>query len=151
MGISATGYRDVIDEINVRIRLEFQGMHISNVKDHVRWRRVSKLSPSIIVAMCLAVMTAVGALLFYGSLLSFPLIGEDGAANYISMLHAMRDMRPFSLSFGFKAFEGLGQINLFYTAGNDPFSWTVWAISILSMRFESQIFFAPQLAGFSHI
>jgi hypothetical protein len=66
------------------------------------------------------------AFYFYFWLLSFPVIGEDGAANFVSMLDAIRNSRPFSLTFGVKFLEGMGQTNLFYSAGFDPFTWVMW-------------------------
>jgi hypothetical protein len=60
---------------------------------------------------------------FYLYLLSFPLHGEDGAFNYMSLLQRLNTEQPLSLLFGFKLIDGLGQPNLFWTIAFDPFSW----------------------------
>jgi hypothetical protein len=63
------------------------------------------------------------SLYFYGYARSFPLISDDGAANYVSMLHALRAGGLFNLTFPIKWFEGLGQPNMFYSSLFDPFNW----------------------------
>jgi len=63
---------------------------------------------------------------FYLFFLSFPVIGEDGAANYISMINALTTSSPFSANFNVKYFEGLGQVNLFYSPGYDPYTWVMY-------------------------
>lgn len=79
--------------------------------------------------MTLLAWTA-GVLLFnlvwYGRYLSFPLVGEDGAANYSFLLEAVRYARPFAATFPIKWHEGLGQPNVFVTVTFDPFSWLMW-------------------------
>ncbi len=62
-------------------------------------------------------------LLWYGSYLSFPLIGEDGAALYSSLVETVRHGRTFLLGFPIKWLEGLGQPNVFVSLTFDPFSW----------------------------
>lgn len=68
-------------------------------------------------------LISVLAIGFYVYLLSFPLHGEDGAFNYMSLLQRLNTERPLSLLFGFKLIDGLGQPNLFWTIAFDPFSW----------------------------
>jgi len=63
----------------------------------------------------------------FGKMRSFPLLSDDGAANFVSMVHAMRAGDFLDLRFKLKWFEGLGQPNLFYSSLFDPFNWLVRA------------------------
>lgn|GEM_PF-3030812 len=62
-------------------------------------------------------------LYWYGAFLSFPLLGEDGAANYSFLLENLKNPDAFSTVFPYKWLEGLGQPNAFVTVIFDPFSW----------------------------
>src|SRR5712691_12352726 len=62
-------------------------------------------------------------LIWYGIYLSFPLVGEDGAANYSTQVEAVQHSDWLSLSFPIKWLEGLGQPNAFTPLTFDPFSW----------------------------
>jgi hypothetical protein len=66
------------------------------------------------------------SLWFYGHLRSFPLLSDDGAANYVSMVHGVLGGEFFDLRFKIKWFEGLGQPNLFYSSLFDPFNWLLY-------------------------
>jgi len=63
------------------------------------------------------------SLLWYGVYLSFPLIGEDGAALYSFLVETTRSAPFWSTRFPIKWLEGLGQPNVFVTTTFDPFSW----------------------------
>lgn len=60
---------------------------------------------------------------WYGIFLSFPLLGEDGAANYSSLLESVRKSEWLTATFSIKWLEGLGQPNPFTPVTFDPFSW----------------------------
>src|SRR5262245_51487090 len=62
-------------------------------------------------------------LYWYGAFLSFPLVGEDGAANYSFLLENLQNRDAFSTTIPIKWLEGLGQPNAFVTVAFDPFSW----------------------------
>jgi hypothetical protein len=62
-------------------------------------------------------------LFWYGAFVSFPLIGEDGAANYSFLVETLRYAKAPTLTFPIKWLEGLGQPNIFVTVTFDPFSW----------------------------
>jgi hypothetical protein len=64
-------------------------------------------------------------LFWYGRFLSFPLVGEDGAANYSFLLDNILRPNPFTTTFPMKWVEGLGQPNPFVTLTFDPFSWVM--------------------------
>lgn len=75
------------------------------------------------VALCAVFFVS---LWFYGYLRSFPLLSDDGAANYVSMIHGALGGEFFDLRFKIKWFEGLGQPNLFYSSLFDPFNWLLY-------------------------
>src|SRR5437016_3514566 len=62
-------------------------------------------------------------LVWYGWVLSFPLLGEDAAANYSSLVETARSARLWPPTFPVKWLEGLGQPSVFVTLTFDPFSW----------------------------
>lgn len=63
-------------------------------------------------------------LAWYGILAAFPLIDEDGAANYSSLVEAIRYTDWSSLTrFPIKWLEGMGQANGFQPLIFDPFAW----------------------------
>jgi hypothetical protein len=66
-------------------------------------------------------------LAWYGRFLAFPLIGEDGAANYSFLIETIRFGEFFRPTFPIKWLEGLGQPNMFVTVTLDPFSWLMYA------------------------
>jgi hypothetical protein len=66
-------------------------------------------------------------LAWYGSFLAFPLIGEDGAANYSFLMETIRFGEFFRPTFPIKWLEGLGQPNMFVSVTFDPFSWLMYA------------------------
>jgi len=66
------------------------------------------------------------SLWWYGWYLSFPLFGEDGAANYSTLVETARATIAAPFSFPIKWLEGLGQPNVFVTAAFDPFSWVMF-------------------------
>ena len=61
-------------------------------------------------------------LAWYGWFLSFPMVSEDGAANYSFLLETLRDDGGIT-QFPIKWMEGLGQPNVFVSVAFDPFSW----------------------------
>ena len=61
-------------------------------------------------------------LAWYGWFLSFPILSEDGAANYSFLLETLRDGGGIT-RFPIKWTEGLGQPNVFVSVAFDPFSW----------------------------
>jgi len=63
------------------------------------------------------------ALYWYGAFLSFPLLGEDGAALYSTLLETIGDGHLATTGFPIAWRDGLGQANLFVTFTFDPFSW----------------------------
>jgi hypothetical protein len=65
-------------------------------------------------------------MLWYGVYLSFPMIGEDGAHSYSSLVEAVRSGTPLRPVFPIKWLEGLGQINSITTVTFDPFSWLMY-------------------------
>jgi len=64
-------------------------------------------------------------LFWYGAFLSFPLIGEDGTANYSFLLENLENGHAWTTTFPIKWLEGLAQPNLFVTITFDPFSWVM--------------------------
>lgn len=76
-----------------------------------------------ISAILLAVL--VFNLYWYGAYLSFPLMTEDGASNYSSLVD-VASLGPLLTSIPISFLEGLGQPNLFVTATYDPFSWLMF-------------------------
>ncbi len=66
-------------------------------------------------------------LFWYGAFVSFPLIGDDGAANYSFLVEILRYAKAPTLTFPIKWLEGLGQPNMFVTLTFDPFSWPMRA------------------------
>ncbi len=75
-------------------------------------------------ALALAAVILI-TLYWYGAFLSFPLLGEDGAALYSNLLEAIRDGQLATTRFPIKWLEGLGQPNLFVTFTFDPFAWVM--------------------------
>jgi hypothetical protein len=75
-------------------------------------------------------------LLWYGVYLAFPLIDEDAAANYSSLLEAIRYSDWSIFSFPIKWLEGLGQPNVFEPLAFDPFAWLmlIWPASADALR-----------------
>ena len=63
------------------------------------------------------------ALYWYGAFLSFPLLGEDAAALYSTLLETIGDGHLATTGFPIAWRDGLGQANLFVTFTFDPFSW----------------------------
>jgi len=61
-------------------------------------------------------------LLWYGSYLSFPLFGEDGAALYSSLVETVRP-HDRGKRHSDQVARGMGQPNIFETVTFDPFSW----------------------------
>src|SRR6266446_3075579 len=66
-------------------------------------------------------------LFWFSSFLSFPLVGEDGAANYSFLVETVQNASPWQLIFPIKWLEGLGQPNVFVTVTFDPFSWLMFS------------------------
>ncbi len=64
-------------------------------------------------------------LFFYGAYLSFPLMTEDGASNYSSLVD-VAGFGPLLTRIPISFLEGLGQANLLVTATYDPFSWLMF-------------------------
>ncbi|HUI19182.1 MAG TPA: hypothetical protein VL244_16055 [Alphaproteobacteria bacterium] len=62
-------------------------------------------------------------LYWYGAFLSFPLLGEDAAALYSTLLETIRDGHLATVGFPLVWPVGLGQPNLFVTFTFDPFAW----------------------------
>lgn len=60
---------------------------------------------------------------WFGWYVSFPLFGEDGAANHSSLVETVRSAPLVSSRFPLKWLEGLGQPNVFVTLTFDPFAW----------------------------
>jgi hypothetical protein len=88
----------------------------STMMPRISW--LSRPSRTTVVLWGIAVLTL--NLLWYGSYLSFPLFGEDGAANYSFLVETVQSSRPWQPTF---PLEGMGQPNLFVTVTFDPFSW----------------------------
>lgn len=85
-------------------------------RSHPAWR---------LVAWGLGVMLF--NLFWYGAFVSFPLTGEDGAANYSFLVETLRYAKAPTLTFPIKWLDGLGQPNMFVTLTFDPFSWPMRA------------------------
>jgi hypothetical protein len=75
---------------------------------------------SIGLHLVLASILAVG---FYVYLRSFPLLSEDGAFSYMSLMQSLNSAHPISRLFGFNLAHGLGQPDAFFTVIFDPFNW----------------------------
>jgi hypothetical protein len=75
---------------------------------------------SLLVGTCAVLLFN---LVWYGMYVSFPLIDEDGAANYSSLIEAARFSDLSIFTFPIKWLEGLGQPNVFEPLAFDPFSW----------------------------
>ncbi|HEY3064992.1 MAG TPA: hypothetical protein VGL09_04330 [Methylomirabilota bacterium] len=75
--------------------------------------------------LALVAIVAVWNLWWYGWYLSFPLFGEDGAANYSTLVETARESAASPFTFPIKWLEGLGQPNVFVTTAFDPFSWVM--------------------------
>src|SRR6185312_15989334 len=73
------------------------------------------------------VVMALFNLLWYGVLESFPMIDEDGAANYSSLVEAVRYFDWSITTIPIKWLEGLGQPNAFNSLPFDPFAWVMLA------------------------
>jgi hypothetical protein len=76
-------------------------------------------------------LISVAAVAFYVYARAFPLFGGDGAFNYMSLVERLDSTDAFSLLFGYKLVEGLGQPNPFLTIIFDPFSWPLLALKLL--------------------
>ena len=86
--------------------------------------------PAALFCSHLVLVTAI-AVAFYVYVRAFPLFGEDGAFNYMSMLQRLDSGDPLSLLFGYKLVEGLGQPNPFLTIAFDPFSWPLLTLEFV--------------------
>ncbi|HEY3064991.1 MAG TPA: hypothetical protein VGL09_04325 [Methylomirabilota bacterium] len=84
-----------------------------------RWPRPSAHLPRLALGVTAAL---VFNLAWYGWFLSFPMLSEDGAANYSFLLETLRDAGGIT-RFPIKWMEGLGQPNVFVSVAFDPFSW----------------------------
>jgi hypothetical protein len=85
----------------------------------VTYRRLAKLQAPCVWALLALAFNIV----WYGVFVSFPLLGEDGAANYSSLIDAVRTAGWISATFPIKWSEGLGQPNPFTPLTFDPFAW----------------------------
>ncbi|MGO8867120.1 MAG: hypothetical protein ACLQME_11520 [Alphaproteobacteria bacterium] len=86
-----------------------------------RWRafRAASRLRLVLALSCVFIFT----LYWYGAFLSFPLLGEDAAALYSTLLETIREGHLATTRFPIEWLEGLGLPNLFVTFTFDPFAW----------------------------